>query len=128
MVGMHLVPAERAHRHTIDDHRVCDAIAGIGDVEDLHRLSATFALLADPTRLILLSAIAAAPGIAVTDLAVAAGMNESTVSQSLRLLRAAALVTGRKDGRIVRYSLLAEQTAALIRTLRGHGERTRDPH
>ncbi|MER6925303.1 transcriptional regulator, partial [Streptomyces spiralis] len=27
---MHLVPADRADRRTIDGHRVCDAIAAIG--------------------------------------------------------------------------------------------------
>jgi ArsR family transcriptional regulator, lead/cadmium/zinc/bismuth-responsive transcriptional repressor len=109
MGPMHLVPAERAHRHTIDAHHVCDAIAGIGDVEAVREAAAELALLADPTRLMLLLAIDAAPDISVTDLAIAVGMNDTTVSQALRLLRASGVVVGRKDGRVVRYRVAAGQ-------------------
>jgi len=116
---MHLVPADRAHRRTIDEHRVCDAITGIGDTTDIARQAARFALLADPTRLMLLLAIDAAPDITVTDLAIAVGITGTTVSQALRLLRAAGVVSGRKDGRAVRYRLATDpELVALLKHTR----------
>jgi DNA-binding transcriptional ArsR family regulator len=121
---MHLVPADRAHRRSIDEHHVCDAIAGIGDLADIQRQAALFALLGDPTRLTLLLAISAAPDITVTDLAIAVGMNDTTVSQALRLLRATGTVAGRKDGRAVRYRLTADpELAGLLAGVLGHARR-----
>ena len=73
-----------------------------------------FSLLADPGRLSLLVCIRAAGPISVTDLAVASGMNDTTVSQALRLLRAAGLVAPERDGRVIRYSLADEETGSLL--------------
>ncbi|MGV4983182.1 ArsR/SmtB family transcription factor [Streptomyces sp. NRAIS4] len=103
---MHLVPAERAGRRTIDDHRVCDAIAAVGEPERVRTWAERFSLLADPGRLSLLLALHEAGPIAVSDLAVATGMRDTAVSQALRLLRTAGVVEGDKDGRIVRYRLV----------------------
>src|SRR6516162_321146 len=86
---MHLVPADRADHRIIDDHRACEAIAALGDPEAVASWARRFSLLADPGRLSLLVCIKAAGPISVTDLAVASGMNDTTVSQALRLLRAA---------------------------------------
>jgi DNA-binding transcriptional ArsR family regulator len=107
---MHLIPADRAHRRVIDGHTVCDAIAGIGDPAQVRAWAERFGLLADPGRLTLLLCIRAADEICVSDLAVAAGMNDTATSQALRLLRTAGLVATRKDGRVVRYRL-ADDTA-----------------
>ena len=115
---MHLVPADRKDRHTIDEHHVCTAIAGIADPEQVHRQAERFALLGDPSRLTLLLAIDAAANITVTDLAIAVGMNDTAVSQALRLLRTAGIVAGRKDGRVVRYRLADAQVAFLLRDVR----------
>ncbi|GAA0687012.1 metalloregulator ArsR/SmtB family transcription factor [Kitasatospora atroaurantiaca] len=103
---MHLVPAERASHRTIDGHRVCEAIAAIGDAEHVRAWAERFALLADPGRLSLLLALHETGPLAVTDLAVATGMRDPAVSQALRLLRAAGLVAGERDGRVVRYRLV----------------------
>lgn len=111
---MHLVPAEHAYRRIIDGHLVCDAIAGIGEAAYVHAWAERFALLADPGRLTLLLAIHAVPDICVSDLAVAASMNDSAVSQALRLLRAAGLVQARKDGRIMRYRLTDDTVHGLL--------------
>ncbi|WP_042440096.1 ArsR/SmtB family transcription factor [Streptacidiphilus albus] len=102
---MHLVPTERAHLPSIDDHRVCAAIAAIGDPEHLAAWASRFSLVSDPHRLALLLAIRQAGPISVTDLAVATGMNATTVSQALRLLKTAGVVTGIRDGRVIRYRL-----------------------
>jgi ArsR family transcriptional regulator, lead/cadmium/zinc/bismuth-responsive transcriptional repressor len=116
---VHLVPAEHAHRRIIDDHHACDAIAGIGEAEHVHAWAERFALLADPGRLTLLLAIHAAPNVCVSDLAVAAGMNDTAVSQALRLLRAAGLVQAHKDGRIMRYRLIDDTTHNLLHQITG---------
>ncbi|HEX2314155.1 MAG TPA: metalloregulator ArsR/SmtB family transcription factor [Thermomonospora sp.] len=102
---MHLVPADRAHRPVIDDHRACEAIAAIGDPERVAAWARRFDLLSEPGRLTLLLAIDAAGPISVTDLATAAGMSDTAVSQALRLLRTAGVVEARRDGRVVRYRL-----------------------
>ncbi|MFI6053840.1 ArsR/SmtB family transcription factor [Streptomyces violascens] len=111
---MHLVPAERAGHRTIDGHRVCDAIAAIGDPGRVRAWADRFSLLADPNRLALLLALHRAGPLAVSDLAVATGMRDPAVSQALRLLRAAGTVTGEKEGRVVRYRVVDEATARLL--------------
>jgi DNA-binding transcriptional ArsR family regulator len=115
---MHLVPEERAHRRTIDEHTVCDAIEGIGDAARIAEWASRFALLGEPGRLTLLLAVHHGGPIAVTDLAIATGISDTAVSQMLRLLRASGTVTPDKDGRVVRYRLTDARTAALLDSLR----------
>ncbi|WP_370122003.1 ArsR/SmtB family transcription factor [Streptacidiphilus sp. MAP12-33] len=128
---MHLVPAERADRKVIDDHTVCAAIEGIGDADRLTTWADRFALLGEPHRLAILLALHHAGPIAVTDLATATGIADPAVSQILRLLRAAGIVTGTKDGRIVRYALTAPDLAPILDGLRGadtpSGQRAAQP-
>ena len=117
---MHLVPADRAHRGTIDDHQVCDAIAGIGDPGEVRAWARVFDLLSEPGRLTLLLAVHAAQPISVTDLATASGMSDTSVSQALRLLRTAGVVEARKDGRVVRYRLSDPRVHDLLHRLSPH--------
>jgi len=114
---MHLISADRADHRIIDGHRACEAIAALGDPEAVVSWAQRFSLLADPGRLSLLVCIRAAGPISVTDLAVASGMNDTTVSQALRLLRAAGLVAPERDGRVIRYSLADEETGSLLARL-----------
>ena len=114
---MHLVPADRADHRIIDDHRACEAIAALGDPEVVASWARRFSLLADPGRLSLLVCIKAAGPISVTDLAVASGMNDTAVSQALRLLRAAGVVAAERDGRVIRYSLADEEIGSLLARL-----------
>ena len=108
---MHLLPADRSDHRVIDAERICQAIAAV-DQEVIQARARQFAVLADPTRLTLLTCIRAAGPISVTDLAVAAGMNDTTVSAALRLLRAAGVVAAQRDGRIIRYSLADQEIGA----------------
>ncbi|MFE8949862.1 ArsR/SmtB family transcription factor [Streptomyces sp. NPDC007856] len=117
---MHLVPAERAGQRTIDGHRVCDAIAAVGEPERVRAWADRFSLLSDPGRLALLFALHEAGPIAVSDLAVATGMRDTAVSQALRLLRAAGAVEGEKDGRVVRYRLVDGSLSALLNHCTSH--------
>jgi DNA-binding transcriptional ArsR family regulator len=118
---MHLVPAERVGHRTIDGHRVCDAIAAIGEPGRVRAWADRFSLLAEPGRLALLLALHQAGPIAVSDLAVATGMKDTAVSQALRLLRAAGVVEGEKDGRVVRYRVVDDETTALLKHCAGSG-------
>jgi DNA-binding transcriptional ArsR family regulator len=113
-VCVHLLPAERRDHRVIDSERVCDAIAALGDPADLRARAQQFALLADPTRLALLTCIQAAGPISVSDLAAATGINDTTVSQTLRHLRASQVVTTERDGRVIRYQMAESSVAALL--------------
>jgi ArsR family transcriptional regulator, lead/cadmium/zinc/bismuth-responsive transcriptional repressor len=61
--------------------------------------------LADPTRLTLASALAQTDELCVCDLAWVAERPENLVSHHLRALRAAGVVTSRRDGKMVIYSV-----------------------
>jgi DNA-binding transcriptional ArsR family regulator len=58
--------------------------------------------------------------ICVSDLAAAAGMTDTAVSQALRLLRAHGLVTAQRSGRMVRYRLADTTVHDLIHRVRPH--------
>ena len=111
---MHLLPAERSGHRIIDGERVCQAIAAISPAEAVQAHAKTFAVLGDPTRLTLLIAIKAAGPISVSDLAAATGLNDTTVSQTLRYLRAAQVVSAERDGRVIRYQLADSPVADLL--------------
>ena len=111
---MHLLPAERSDHRVIDGERVCQAIAALGDPGAVRAQADLFAVLADPTRLTLLTYISAAGPISVSDLAAATGLHDTTVSQALRHLRAAQIVTPQRAGRIIRYKLTDHRVSALI--------------
>ena len=70
----------------------------------LQQLGEFFKVLGDPTRLKILTALASEE-LCVCDIACLTGMSESAISHQLRVLRAARLVTYRRQGRIVFYSL-----------------------
>jgi ArsR family transcriptional regulator, lead/cadmium/zinc/bismuth-responsive transcriptional repressor len=125
---VHLLPAERSGHRIIDGERVCEAIAALGSPGALDTRARDFAVLGDPTRLALLTCIKAVGPIAVSDLAAATGVNDTTVSQTLRYLRAAGAVTAQRDGRVNRYCLADGPVADLLAlcqqgnsTLPGHG-------
>ena len=63
-----------------------------------------FSLFADKTRLRILSALVLSE-LCVTDISVVLGINQTTVSHQLRLLRSYGAVLCRREGKIVYYSL-----------------------
>ena len=98
-------------------------------VEELARVTSVFKLLGDPTRARMLYALLEAGELCVCDLAAATGTAETTVSQALRLLRASAVVTGRREGRNIYYRLSDAHVRLLLDVTREHalhdGERHR---
>ena len=81
-----------------------------GEAQDL---AAIFSVLADPTRVRLVQALAERE-LCVCDLANVLGMRQSTVSHQLRLLRALRIVRFRKEGRVAYYALDDAHVAGLL--------------
>jgi DNA-binding transcriptional ArsR family regulator len=80
-------------------------------------LAAQAKALGDPTRLTLAAALAEGGELCVCDLAWVAERAENLVSHHLRLLRSAALVTSRRDGKMIMYSLTERGRELLTATL-----------
>ena len=87
--------------------------------EDAQDLAAIFSVLADPTRLRLVAALAERE-LCVCDLANVLGLRQSTVSHQLRLLRALRVVRFRKEGRVAYYTLDDAHIAGLLTQGLGH--------
>ena len=68
----------------------------------------------------LLYALVEAGELCVCDLAAATDTQESTVSQSLRMLRASGVVTGRRQGRLVYYRLADAHVRMMLDLTREH--------
>jgi DNA-binding transcriptional ArsR family regulator len=109
-----MLPAERSGHRIIEHERVSRAAAALAGAGEIQARARQFAILGDPTRLMLLTCIKAAGPISVSDLAAATGISDTTVSQTLRYLRATQSVTGSRDGRIIRYLLADAALAALV--------------
>jgi ArsR family transcriptional regulator, lead/cadmium/zinc/bismuth-responsive transcriptional repressor len=75
----------------------------------------------DPTRLTLAAALATGGELCVCDLAWISGRAQNLVSHHLRALRTAGLVTSRRDGKMVMYSLTPEGAALVVAVLAAEG-------
>jgi DNA-binding transcriptional ArsR family regulator len=85
---------------------------------EVDRVCSLFRLLGDPTRVRLLEALLLGEELCVCDLAATVGALETTVSQALRLLRAARVVRTRRAGRMVFYSLADDTARRLLESAR----------
>jgi len=88
--------------------------------EEAARLAGWYGVLADPTRLRLLSLISAAgEACAACDLVEPLGVSQPTVSHHLKVLRQAGLVDSEKRGRWVYYRPVPERLEILSCALAG---------
>lgn len=106
----------RRHNHQM---QIRSARKAIRDEETVLRLSETFKVLSDPTRLKIVLALAKEE-LCVYDIAELLGVTESAVSHQLRMLKTLRLVKIRKDGKMVFYSLDDEHIEDLIRVATRH--------
>ncbi|SNR49064.1 DNA-binding transcriptional regulator, ArsR family [Haloechinothrix alba] len=83
------------------------------DADSAVTVAATLQALATPSRLLMLTRLRQGP-CAVGELAEAVDMEQSAVSHQLRLLRALGLVSGRRSGRSIVYSLYDNHVAQLL--------------
>lgn len=84
------------------------------DNKTIRALTEIFRVLGDPTRVRMLDMLSRAERC-VGDLAAELKVSESAVSHQLRLLRGARIVKGRREGRMVFYSLDDRHVLALYR-------------
>lgn len=83
------------------------------DDDVLLDMADTFKIFSDSTRIKIINALMHAE-MCVCDLAVLLGMSKSTISHQLRILKQSDLVTYRKDGRIVYYSVADEHVKLIF--------------
>lgn len=107
--------------HCVHPDAVARALAQLPDDALIERATTLTKVVSDPTRLRLLSALALEE-LCVCDLAVIAGINESTMSHQLRHLRALGLVSFRKVGRIAYYRLAGTHVTRLIADVLEHAQ------
>ncbi len=82
------------------------------------------ALLGDPARANMLTALSAGQALTAGELAREAGVTAQTASSHLGKLSAAHLIEGRKQGRHVYYALSGPDVAGVLEALTGLAERT----
>ena len=104
----------------VDEARVAEARDRLLPDEEIGQLTQLFRLLGDATRARLLYALLEAGELCVCDLSAATGTPETNVSHALRLLRTAAIVKARRDGRMMYYSLDDAHVRMLLDLSREH--------
>lgn len=82
-------------------------------------LAAAFAILGDPTRMRILVALGSSE-LCVSDLAAATGVNRTTISHQLRVLREHRLVRRRRDGKVVYYAVDDDHVTSLVQLAAVH--------
>jgi ArsR family transcriptional regulator, nickel/cobalt-responsive transcriptional repressor len=93
-------------------------------VDTARSVAETMQALATPSRVRILSRLGAGP-CSVGMLAREVGMEQSAVSQQLRVLRHLGLVVGERDGRQVIYALHDDHVRALLTEAVSHTEHLR---
>ncbi|MDQ4044244.1 MAG: metalloregulator ArsR/SmtB family transcription factor [Chloroflexota bacterium] len=109
-----LTEAERdCEVDAIHPRAVMEARRALGTAAASGAVATLFAILGDPTRIRVLTALAAGE-LCVCDLAAATGVNRSTVSHQLRVLRAHRLVRRRREGKVAYYALDDDHVLQLL--------------
>lgn len=101
--------AEVIHEDAVAETRDQMAVA-----EDYARLASLLKLFGDPTRARLLHALELRE-LCVCDLAALLGVTKSAVSHQLKMLRLANLVSPRREGQVVYYSLSDDHVRAILK-------------
>ena len=101
----------------IDEKKVDRIRNVIGDESDTLRVSDVFSLLADNTRLRIVSALEQ-DDLCVCDIASLMELSQPSVSHHLRALRQAGIVGFRKSGKMAIYSISDKRIGALLAVAR----------
>ena len=94
------------------------------DLAAAKTVAETLQALATPSRLLILSRLREGPAT-VSELTAAVGMEQSAVSQQLRLLRHLGLVDSQREGRNISYTLYDDHVAQLLDEAVYHAEHLR---
>lgn len=115
-----LMPAVTVPARTADADLCCTPVtAAVISTGEAERLAHVFKALGDPTRVRLLSLIAATDGgeACICDLTEPVGLAQPTVSHHMRLLVDAGLVTREQRGRWAYYRVVDDALQAAARSL-----------
>ncbi len=112
---------ERVVPKPIDPVALADARATTLPDDLLTVIVEAFEALADPTRAKILYALVKRP-LCVRDLALLVGVSESAVSHQMRFLRERLLVTSRRQGTTIFYSVQDQHVAAFFREAEYHAD------
>lgn len=94
------------------------------DPDLLERAAETLRVLAHPIRLRMIERLLESP-ISVGDLAEEVGLAPAAVSQHLNMMRAQGLLSSRREGRQVFYTVCAPQPGFLLNCIRQHSDKIR---
>ncbi|MCO5216841.1 MAG: metalloregulator ArsR/SmtB family transcription factor [Thermomicrobiales bacterium] len=97
---MHPEAVYHARLHLEDENAIMDA-------------ADMFSILGDTTRLRVLVSLLHGE-MCVTDIAVATGVNRTTISHQLRVLRRTNMVDNRRDGKVIYYSIANDNLTHLL--------------
>lgn len=95
--------------------------AGLPDEDELYDLAELFKVFGDSTRIRILFVLFEAE-VCVCDLAEILHMTQSAVSHQLKILKQSKLVSARRDGKSVFYSLADDHVRSIIAQGREHIE------
>lgn len=90
-----------------------NVLTPIPDSEILQSLADLFKIFGDPTRIRILCALSEQE-LCVCDIAAILEMSQSAISHQLRTLKQSHLVTSRRDGKTVYYSLADSHVSAIL--------------
>ena len=110
---------EVCNQTVIDQEKIDLVKTLLPDTGEINLISETFKVLGDPTRLRIVMALAQEE-LCVCDLATLIGITVSAISHRLRILRGMQLVTYRKEGKMVYYSLVDGHIENIIRETQIH--------
>lgn len=105
---------EEYHRDRIESAR--DGLPEPGTIEDL---ASFFKVFADSTRVRILLALDSGE-LCVCDISQTLGMSMSATSHQLRVLKDAHLVSSRREGKVVYYSLCDDHVRIVLETALEH--------
>jgi len=112
----------------VDAAKVAAVRLALPEERDVVELADVFALLGDPGRLRILTALAEGGEMCVCDVAATVGMTESAASHALRLLRAHRIVEPRRAGKMAFYRLADAHVRMLIDVAVSHAQHTEALH
>ena len=105
----------------IHEDKIKQVTEHMPDEDELYDLAELFKIFGDSTRIRILYVLFESD-VCVCDLAEMLHMNQSAISHQLKILKQAKLVTGRREGKSVIYSLADDHVRAIIDQGREHLE------
>jgi DNA-binding transcriptional ArsR family regulator len=99
--------------NVLHPRQVMEARIRLAEAPHPESIANLFSILADATRAKLLTALTSGE-LCVCDLAAATGVNRSTVSHQLRVLRENRVVRRRREGKVIYYALDDEHVVSLL--------------